>query len=630
MLIMKKFEKISLQINRSVIIIYLSTLLIGLTVVAIISFHNTKREAERYGLSQMQVAEKEILRRLEIRVNDLNNYSYQLETPIKGDYVIPHDRNKLNAILESYVTKNPTIYGMHVVFSKNDFDNRDYKYSTDSLYSNVKGQYIVWYTEDGYREVTTKTMQIAESTRNNQAINLSNPYVVELKDKKVELFTLSLPISFDGKVVGVMGIDVHKWSLEKIAEGIKFYDGDASFGIIDTDGVIVADSRAEFKNKNITDVFADGEKRFNKLKNGEIDVWQDYKNGSGMLSYPLVVFPHQQAWQMHSTVGVNVVMKGLFNLIIAVAVICSICITIGIWLLFVRMKQITKPIVDLTNYSETASAGNLSETISIKSNNEVGKLANAFSQMVDNLKQFISEVQNSSSNVRQASVQINNSSQNLNTNTNEQASIGEEISANIEEMTASVQQNAEGAKALADKSKNLLDKIQYIGTSAAVSYRLQEEAQQYTAKIENIAGQIKILSLNATIEAVNAGKYGKGFSIVAKEIKKLSDDTEVLSQNINERIAKSVVQSVEAGHLFEAMIKEATQVNEEIDSVAVATEEQSQNINQVNTSIQEYNKAAQSNAVNVEELAATGEEMNSQAEQLVNHTQRYVIENSNE
>jgi methyl-accepting chemotaxis protein len=187
--------------------------------------------------------------------------------------------------------------------------------------------------------------------------------------------------------------------------------------------------------------------------------------------------------------------------------------------------------------------------------------------------------------------------------------------------------NANQAKSLAGKANESAS----TGTDAMdrMSKAIQKikESSDQTAKIvktiDEIAMQTNLLALNAAVEAARAGDAGRGFAVVAEEVRNLAQRSAQAAKNTADMIGESVKNAEHGVKLaeevslsFVSIADGSRKVNDLINEIAVASQEQSQGIAQVNTAVAQMDKVTQQNAANSEESASAAEELNSQAEEL--------------
>jgi methyl-accepting chemotaxis protein len=339
----------------------------------------------------------------------------------------------------------------------------------------------------------------------------------------------------------------------------------------------------------------------------------------------------------------------------------AVMIVIGILLALFIGNRISKPLNRLVQYAKTFSTGDLSQSVNIKREDEIGILANSFEEMRKNLSRIIDNVREKSEAIHhtgqtllesfeelaQASKQIAMSTDEEAKGSEERANHIDRISNMMSEMSIAISNVDEQTKLI----KNLTDQTSQQAEKGNIQVQMiteqmnkikqngmvskenlfnlgkkLEHINEIIKIIQDISSQIHLLSLNASIEAARAGEAGKGFSVVAQEVQRLASQTdesiktiseairEINEQanivlNLNQQDFEDIVKGVEIvednGRLFNSIFESVEQLAKGIDAIAKSTEDLHQASDEILTSIQEIAAISEQGVAATQEISAS-------------------------
>ncbi len=313
---------------------------------------------------------------------------------------------------------------------------------------------------------------------------------------------------------------------------------------------------------------------------------------------------------------------------IAAAILTSIPVLMLIFP-FIR-RVVTRPLEVGIAAARNIASGDLTRTIEVNSNNEVGDLQLALRDMNDSLTDIVGQVRDGTDRIFAASSEISSGNNDLSNRTELQASSLERTSQAMHALTAMVNRNTEHAREGSQLAQSASEVAQKGGTVVAQVISTMSAIDASSRKIVDIIGvingiafQTNILALNAAVEAARAGEQGRGFAVVASEVRSLAHR----SADAAREIKLLIDDSVSRVHTGDALVKQAGATMSEIvasiqhvsdimRNVASASAQQTAGIEQVNHAIDDMNSTTQQNAAMVEEAAAAANALRDQASSL--------------
>ncbi|MFZ6772504.1 methyl-accepting chemotaxis protein [Undibacterium sp. SXout7W] len=276
------------------------------------------------------------------------------------------------------------------------------------------------------------------------------------------------------------------------------------------------------------------------------------------------------------------------------------------------------------------SAGNLSEEIKLKENDQ-SSLLHSVKVMRDSIAQLIGEVKTGAETISIASKEIASGNMDLSARTESQASSLEETASSMEELTSTVQHNADNARQanqLASSASEVALKGGKVVAEVVSTMNLINTSSQKIVDIigviDGIAFQTNILALNAAVEAARAGEQGRGFAVVASEVRNLAQRSATAAKEIKDLINTSVSNVShgsnlvdQAGKTMDDILESVRKVSDVISEITTASAEQNTGISQINLAIVEMDNVTQQNAALVEQAAAAAASMQEQSGHLL-------------
>lgn len=316
---------------------------------------------------------------------------------------------------------------------------------------------------------------------------------------------------------------------------------------------------------------------------------------------------------------------------------------VALFLLWVYMtKYLVTPINTVKKSIEEVTAGNLGVSIPEFGNNCAGRLIPGINSLSGNIATLVREIRASSQTAMTLSDQLSQRSAQLSVKTEQQSASLVQTAASMEQMAASTKNNADNTR-LASEQANVATLQarkggELMGQVASNMQSITECAQQMTeiiSLIDGIAFQTNILALNAAVEAARAGDHGKGFSVVAEEVRNLAHRSAEAAKNIKTLIevtssnvtqGASVVSQAEKN--MHEIVTGSGNVSRLMDEISASTSEQEKGISQITLALSELERVTQSNVAMAEELNGSSDVLRNQVIELQARTRNFRLDQS--
>nr|WP_070335986.1 methyl-accepting chemotaxis protein [Pseudomonas aeruginosa] len=602
-------------------------------------------------------------------------------------------REDLTRQVRTALAANPEVLGLYVVFEPNALDGKDELFvDQPALGSNDKGRFSLYWAQATPGQLESESMiesELADTSSgpSGAAYNawytcpkesgqpcVLDPYFDKVGERQLLMTSIAFPLELDGKVIGVMGLDINLSNLQALSEqgNRELYDGVGQVGILSPAGLFAGNSRdAGLLGKNLAkadpqhagellQLLAAGKSRlFNE--NDDLKVLQ-----------PLQPIPGAKPWGVLLEVPKSALLgpalalerqlddmrrEGTWvelGLGLGAAVL-------GLLVLWLSARGVTRPILGVAHMLRDIASGegDLTQRLPHTGRDELGELAGWFNRFLDKLQPIIRDVKVSVRDARSTADQSAAISSQTSAGMQQQFREIDQVATASHEMTATAQDVARSAAQAADAARGadqatrdglaLIDRTtQSIDSLAANLTSAMGQVEQLASSSEEIgsvleviraiAGQTNLLALNAAIEAARAGDAGRGFAVVADEVRNLARRTQDSVEQIrgvieglqqgtrdvvdamhgSHRQAQGSVEQVDEAVAALQRIGEAvTVINDMNLQIASAAEEQSSVAEEINRNVAAIRDVTESLSSQAEESAQVSQSLN----RLANHQQ---------
>jgi methyl-accepting chemotaxis protein len=690
------------------------------------------------------------------------HYAYQIQSELSSAYESAYivarsiealktrgitNRAAVNDILYQALLQYPLSVGTYNIWSPNAFDGNDAAFANTPLHDST-GRYIPYWQRssgtprlDPLTDYDTYLDPIIKSNKET----ILDPYFYEIGGKPRLITSFFMPLRYNGKVVGLSGIDFTLNGLDKLMEEARFYDNGFAY-LVANNGTIVTHRVKTYIHKDIAveDTTVNFQQERAAIANGTF--FQSEKNGMLRLYVPIKIGNTGTPWSVVLRVPMSEVFASARQLIWTMTILGVVACAVIVWRLRAIARKTAEPIHTIADAANTVAQGNTDIQVQIHTNDEIESLAVNFNAMTAQIRKTLEEViteresvqrkvdeataelaaqkyalesavetmlatmenfangdltvqlqadrsanvnlvrlfagfneavsavRSMASAVVQAVEKTSDIATQIGTATEELSASAEAQSAQAATVAHTVEVNAREISSVSERTvlmaniaktsghdaetggnimQQTLDKITRIASvvqdSASVVQRLGDSSQQIgeiVAVIEEIADQTNLLALNAAIEAARAGEQGRGFAVVADEVRKLAERTSKSTKEIHATIRliqqetehavhgiqrgmreaeEGIALADRAGSALQGIVEGAQKVEQMVIDIAQTSRRQSQASTDISSHVAEISSAAAQTATTIHDVASSTEELNLMTRRLRTLVRKFKI-----
>ncbi len=589
-------------------------------------------------------------------------------------------REELISYVSDIAKAYPNWVSCWVAFEPDAYDGADSMYAgREDLGSTASGRLAVVASSFESQQVGIMSMEVDgqdfyETAKSTGKTHITDPFIYNYSGVNRSVVSVCAPITIDGKVIGVCGWDIGTDVFCESVAGMKFFET-GKVRVISSGGFYLA-----HEDKSMIAQPAEYMDQISNMNQTDIIEFDDNDCVRILSAAPSLL--SDAKWTIELEISKEILERPVTSAITMSIIIIgvSVLVILGILLLLAMniSKTITKPVSRLSEAAKQMSQGDLDIALIPGGKDEIGALTAAFQQMVDDsrnqanilqlvangdlginaeprsdkdilgisIKTMIHKLRSVMHDISEAAHQVDSGASNLASDSFTLAQCATEQAATISRLQMSMQSISENTRDNMLMTKSADDLSKDIRALAQTGSQQMSEMHNAVIQIseanrgisnvikviEDIAFQTNILALNASVEAARAGQHGKGFSVVAEEVRSLAGksadaarSTSTLITNSIDKTELGVTLADETARSLDAIVNGINESSAIIEQISASASMQSNEIDAVSRGIAEVGDVVKQVSSSAEETSAASEQMSVQASLLTDRLSQFRL-----
>ncbi|WJM06595.1 methyl-accepting chemotaxis protein [Paenibacillus sp. PK1-4R] len=592
------------------------------------------------------------------------------------------NREEIVRLLEQYLKKDEKVFGFYTGWEPDAFDGNDAEHINKKEYDDATGRFVPYVIRDGNSlhfepmptyEGSGETSTYYQQPKKTKSIYWSEPVTYTVGGKETLLVSIVLPLLDENKkFLGIVGAD---FTIDRFQQNIASLNPDQGYAmLITSEGQIAAHgSKPELANEGAV-IPSETKTVIQRIQSGESQFYAtDPEVGEELfIAEPARLQGTDSNWYLVSALPKSHILQPFYDSLNWSILIAALAVLLLAGVVTYTIVSIVRQLNQVNIVAGQLAGGDLTQKLPVRSKDEFGVMAGHMNQMMDTLRHTISVISEHALSVGSTSQQLTAGAEETGKAAELIALTGVEVadkagkqvqelqksSRSMNEISAGIGRIAKAASDVSDSSRAVAerttvgtDKIQsamrmvdsatssvQTSMTALENFRQRsEEIGHITGMITEVSRQTNLLALNASIEASRAGEHGRGFGVVASEIRNLAEQSRTSAAQIAaliHRVQQEVLSLVEnmeqgnaevshiaevineSGELFLSISSQITDVNEQIEHVSVIAQQMSAGSQQVDATLAQLKTIGHETADHATRVASASEEQLASMEEI--------------